>query len=186
MIYATVRMYATPAEASKAFALLEDRGLTREDNKINLVTPATASSADGLVAAIKLGLVLAADAKVYAQGIQRGLSLVSLVAPFGAGRMYEELLDELHPVDSGVVEPHEGVHWDDAAPFSSSFGWPVLSKPSPYLFMGLPAIDKSGATTSACLGISELSSPHLAVFGTPNLSRNPAPFSGLFRLPLLT
>jgi hypothetical protein len=179
-------MYATAAEAGRAFALLEERGLTREDNKINLVTPATAGTAEGLVAAVKQGLVLAADAQVYAQGIQRGLSLVSLVAPFGAGRMYEELLDELHPVDSGVVEPHEALIWDDAAPFSSAFGWPVISPPSPYRFMGLPAIAASGRTTSACLGLAELTSPHLAVFGTPQLSRNPAPFSGLFRLPLLT
>jgi len=184
MIYAIVRLYANPADAAKAYALLEERGLTREDHFINLVTPTT--PAGSVVAAIKDGgRVLEADAKIYAQGVARGLSLVSVHAPFGAGRMYEELLDELNPVDSGIPEAHEEVQWEDAAPFSSAFGFPVLSKPNPYLFMGLPAVAKSGATTSAFLGLGELASSHLSVFGTPQISRNPGPFSGLFRLPLL-
>jgi hypothetical protein len=185
MIFATVRMYATAAEASKAFALLEDRGLTREDNKINIVTPGAGSTPDAVVAAITAGLVPKADARVYAQGIARGHALVSLVAPFGAGRMYEDLLDELGPVDSGVTPEHDGPVWDDAAPFSSMFGWPAISKPNPYLFMGLPAIVRSGRTTSDWLGLPELASNDFTVFGSPKLSRNPAPFSGLFRLPLL-
>ncbi len=186
MIYALVRMYADTAVAAKAFALLEERGLTREDNFINLVTPATASSADALAAAIRDGgRVLGADARVYAQGVLAGKSLVSLHAPFGAGRMYEDLLDELGPVDSGVEEPHEAVHWDDAAPFSSALGIPAISKPGPYRFMGLPAIARSGATTSAWLGLSELANPHMSVFGTPQISSNPGPFSRLFGLPLL-
>jgi hypothetical protein len=186
MIYAIVRLYATPDVAAKAYALLEERGLSREDHFINLVTPATATTAEALAAAISNGgRVLFTDAKIYAQGVLHGHSLVSVHAPFGAGRMYEELLDELNPVDSGILEEHDEVYWEDAAPFSSAFGFPVLSKPHPYLFMGLPAIDRSGATTSSFLGLGELASPHLAVFGTPRISRNPGPFSGLFRLPLL-
>ena len=184
MIYATVRMYATAAEATHAFSLLEGRGLTREDNHINLVTPGSAGTPDGIVAAITSGLVRKAHARVYAQGIARGLSLVSLVAPFGAGRMYEELLDALHPVDSGIPEERESLVWEDAAPFSSAFGFPVLARPHPYKFMGLPAILRGGRTTSAALGMGELASHELSVFGTPRLSRNPAPFSSLFRLPL--
>lgn len=185
MIYATVRMYATAAQAGKAFALLEDRGLTRADNHINLVTPAAGSSADALVAAITAGLVAKADARVYAQGILRGHSLVSLIAPFGAGRMYEELLDELGPVDSGLAVPESAPAWDDAAPFSSALGLRAISPPSPYRFMGLPAILREGRTTSEVLGLPELANPHLAVFGVPQLSHNPGPFSALFRLPLL-
>ena len=78
MIYATVRMYATADQAKKAFALLEDRGLNREDNKINIVTPGAASTPDGVVAAIVSGLVPKAHARIFAQGIARGHSLVSL------------------------------------------------------------------------------------------------------------
>jgi hypothetical protein len=178
-------MYATAAQASKAFALLEDRGLTREDNKINIVTPAAGSSPEAVTAAIVAGLVPKADARIYAQGIARGHALVSLVAPFGAGRMYEELLDDLDPVDSGVSVSHEGPVWDDAAPFSSAFGFPVISKPSPYLFMGLPALFRSGRTTSESLGLPELADHDFTVFGSPRLSRNPGPFSALFHLPLL-
>jgi hypothetical protein len=179
-------MYATAAAAGRAFAQLEDRGLTREDNQINLVTPETAGSAEGLVAAIKQGLVLEADARVYAQGILRGHSLVSLMAPFGAGRMYEELLDALDPVDTGLAPPLPEPAWDDAAPLSSALGLPVILPPSPYQFMGLPAIIASGATTSAALGLGELARHDFTVFGTPRLSHDPAPFSALLHLPLLT
>jgi len=186
MIYALVRLYATPDVAAKAYALLEEYELSKEENFINMVTPATATTVDGLAAAIRDGgRVLASDAKIYAQSVAAGNSLVSLHPPFGSGRIYEELLDELNPVESPVVDEIEKPVWDDAAPFSSGFGFPVISKPNNYLFMGLPAIAKSGATTSSFLGLGELTNPHLSVFGTPQISRNPGPFSGLFRLPLL-
>jgi len=185
MIYAIVRMYATAAEAAAALAKLESCGLSREENRLNLVTAASAASADGLVGAITAGLVLKAHARIYAQGILSGRALVSLHAPFGTGRIYEDMLDALNPVDSGVREEPRPPAWDDAAPFSSAFGWPVILQPSPYQFMGLPAILRSGATTSSWLGLGELADTDMAVFGAPTLSRNPAPFSAMLHLPVI-
>lgn len=186
MIYALVRLYATHDVAAKAYALLEEYGLSKEENYINLVTPTSASSVDGLAAAIRDGgRVLASDAKVIAQSVAGGQYLVSLHPPFGSGRIYEDLLDDLGPVGNGVVEEREYLVWDEAAPFSSAFGFPVISKASPYQFMGLPAIAKSGATTSSWLGLGELADSNFSVFGTPRISSNPGPFSGLFKLPLL-
>jgi len=185
MIYAIVRMYANAEQAQRAVEKLEACGLSREQCRINLVTSSSAATVEGLVGAITAGLVLKAHAQVYAQGVAQGRALVSLHAPFGTGRIYEEILDELGPVDSGVADDAAPPAWDDAAPFSSAFGWPVISKPNPYLFMGLPAILRSGATTSAALGLAELTSSDLAIFGTPALSRNPAPFSSLLHMPVL-
>lgn len=185
MIYPIVRIFASPAEAARALAALEELGLSREENLINVVTAASAPTEEGIVAAITAGLVPKAHAQTYAKSIQRGHALISLRPPFGTGRLYSGVLDDLNPVGAGLEEVTPGPAWDDAAPFSSALGFHAISPPSPYRFMGLPAILRSGATTSSALGIGELASPDLSVFGTPALSRNPAPFSGLFRLPLL-
>jgi hypothetical protein len=180
MIYPIVRMYANEQDAVRAYTRLQACGLASE--LINLVTPARASSENAAVAAIAAGLVLKAHARVYAQGILRGNSLVSVSAPFGTGRTYEAMLDEFNPVDSGLTEDHGGPVWDEAAPFSSAFGMPVLSAPSRYSFLGLPAISRAGATTSSSFGLPELARSDFALFGTPGLSRNPAPFSSILKL----
>ncbi len=185
MIYATVRMYSTVAEATRAYEMLEQRGLTRQDNRINLVTPASGATPQAIVAAIEVGLVPSAEAAVYAQAVQRGLSLVSLVPPFGTDGIYSRMLDKLNPVDVGVRRPRRMLQWDDAAPFSSALGLRAVSPPSPYRFMGLPANSGSGRTLSEVLGLPELTSSHFCLFGTPRIFSNPAPFSGLFNLPLL-
>ncbi len=185
MIYAIVRMYSTVAEATQAYEMLEQRGLTRQENRINLVTPASAGTPQAALAAIEVGLVPRAEAVVYAQAIQRGLSLVSLVPPFGTDAVYSRLLDQLNPVDVGVRRTRSLLKWDDAAPFSSALGLNAVSPPSPYRLMGLPSNARSGRTLSELLGLPELASSHFSLFGTPKLSRNPAPFSGLFRLPVL-
>jgi hypothetical protein len=176
-------MYATAEQAQAAVASVAGYGLASD--AITLITPSTATTAAGLAAAIAKAKVLKSEAAVYAQGVLAGKSLVIVDAPFGAGSIYADVLDAAGPVDSGVPEPYWESGWDDAAPFSSALSIPVISKPSPYLFMGLPALLRSGRTTCAALGLPELASSDLAVFGRPNLSSNPAPFSGLFHLPLL-
>jgi len=183
MIYPQVRMYATAEQAQAAVASVAGYGLAPDC--ITLVTPATAATAAGLADAIARAKVLKADAKIYAQGVLAGKALVVVDAPFGTGSIYADVLDAAGPVDSGVPEPYWESGWDDAAPFSSALSLPVISKPSPYLFMGLPALLRSGRTTCAALGLPELASSDMAVFGSPKLSRNPAPFSGLLHLPLL-
>jgi hypothetical protein len=185
MIYAIVRIYPSVAVATQAYDLLEQRGLTRQENKINLVTPTSAGTPEAIVAAIKAGLVPAAEAAVYAQAVARGNSLVSLVPPFGTDAIYSRLLDKLNPIDVGVRRTRRVLKWDDAAPFSSAIGFHAISPPSRYRFMGLPAIARSGRTLSEVLGLPELSNPHYSLFGTPRISSNPGPFSGLFKLPLL-
>lgn len=183
MILPIVRMYDSAAQAGEAVSRLLDAGL--EPGQVNRVTPDTATTEDALVAAIASGRVLKAHARQYAQAILRGHSLVSVDAPFGTGRRYTEVMESCRPVARGIDEDVDMAGWDDATPFSCAFGLTVLLPPSRYSFLGLPSLTRGGGTTGAAFGLPELASPHFALFGTPNLSRNPAPFSALFKLPVL-
>jgi hypothetical protein len=182
MIYAIVRMYATEHDARQALAKVQAEGLGTND--CNIVTPASGSSEAALVHAITSGLVLASDAHVYAKGVMAGKSLVSITPPPGMGRLYTFLLDTCHPVDSGVSEVSDGPMWDEATPLSCMLGLPVLTKPSGYSMLGLPQLTRTGCTVFGRI-LPELADSSFAIFGEPNLSHNPSPFSSLLKLPLL-
>jgi len=183
MILPIVRLYATAQQANDAIARVRANGLP--GSQINLVGPTSAASEDGLVSAIAKGNVLLAHAKVYAKKVKAGHFLVSVSAPGGTGRLYAGTLDASGPSDSGIQETFPGRVWEEAAPFSSAFGLPILSKPSMYNFAGIEAVDRTGKTTSANWGLPEIASSSLAIFGNPKMSRNPAPFSSLFHIPVI-
>jgi len=195
MLYPIVRLYASTQDAEAAVAKVVANGLPRD--RVNLVTPASAASEADIAARITAGLVLAADARKYAADVRGGKSLVSVSAPGGTGVYYRKLLESCNPVGGGIGERTPGRQWEDAAPFSSMLALPVISQPSPYDFMGFPAVDRSGRTTSASFGLPEIASSDLAIFGKqdisqdfaifgqPNVSSNPSPFSSLFHLPVI-
>jgi hypothetical protein len=183
MILPIVRIYDSATLAGEAVTRLLDAGL--DSSQVNLVTPDTAATEETIAAAIASGMVLMAHAKQYAKAIKAGHSLVSVNAPFGTGRRYTEVMESCRPVAKGLDEEVAMAGWDEATPFSCAFGLPVLLPPSRYSFLGLPSLSRNGATTSASLGLAELASPDFMLFGTPKLSRNPAPFSSLFNLPVL-
>jgi len=197
--YPIVRMYDSVEKAKAALAGLKNWGF--EDELLNLVTagsvpranaPVGAASDDPLLSAIMSGYVLKSDARVYAEGIRRGLTLVSVVAPFGTGGVAIEILERSGPVDSGLPPDDSDPMpmWDDAAPMSSALSMPVLSKNlTPFSsFWAMPAITRKGGTLSGLLGIPSVSSSGWSfsgALGMPALSKNPAPFSSLLNLPLL-
>lgn len=183
MIYPIVRLYASAQEANTAISRVRACGLP--GNQINLVAPSADAKLDDVIAAIKAGKVLAAHARIYAEQVLRGLWLVSVDAPGGTGRMYTNLLESANPVESGISDTTPGRAWDEATPLSCIFALPVISKPSPYAFLGFRAVLPAGRTTFSCIGLPEIASSSLAIFGSPRLSRNPAPFSSLFHLPLI-
>lgn len=196
MLYPIVRLYANTQDAEAAVAKVLANGLPR--HRVNLVAPGSAASREALAARIAAGLVLKSDAQVYAAAVQGGQTLVSVDAPGGTGVYYTALLQSCNPVGGGRGERTPGRQWEEAAPFSSIFGLPVISPPSPYSFMGFAAVDRSGQTTSESIGIPAIASNDLAIFGSqdisqdfalfgqPNVSGNPAPFSSLFHLPVIT
>jgi hypothetical protein len=191
--YPIVRLYATSEAAKAAVANLKRWGF--EDELINVVhsgstppanAPASAASDDPVLSAILSGYVLKEHAKVYAQEVRAGRTLVSIQAPFGVGGVAEDLLDEAGPVASAVKTSEGLPSWDDGAPFSSALGLPTIVRSSaPFSsFWVLPTLTRRGGTLSSALGLPELSGSSF-VFGSPSLSRSPAPFSSMLGLPLL-
>jgi hypothetical protein len=136
-------------------------------------------------------MVPKAKARVFANAIVAGGSLVTVHAPFGFAQLAIDTLDEFGPIPSGFAEPSDKPPaWSEATPLSSAFMLPVLSSdPTPFeTFSGLPTLTSSGASFSKWFGLpmlSRVAAPLSRLFGLPTLSRNPAPFSSLFRIPLL-
>jgi hypothetical protein len=182
-------MYPTSQQANDARAKLLAWGAMSDE--VNVVTPGSASTDEGIMAAIMAGYVLKADAKIYAQGIRRGLSLVSVQAPFGTGRLVTYMLDAFHPVSSGLVEKQaDALLWDEATPVSSALRLPLLAQAATPLsaFFLLPTLVRSGRTTCSALGLPELAdstSSISAAMGIPRLSHAAAPLSSLLKIPLL-
>ncbi len=177
MSHAITRLYGTAAQATAAVSLLKQRKFT--DDLITVVHPATPAAAlEDITAAITAGYVLKADAKIYAQGIQRGMSLVSVLAPFGSGGKVVRILDAFEPVASGVTREDPAAPWDEANPFSSAFRLPLLLKGnSPAAFSSfwtLPVLSRKSWTLSSVLHIPALSNGRISAtrFGLPLLLKN--------------
>jgi hypothetical protein len=185
-----VRMYEAEQQARGAVQKLKDEGFP--EDQIFLVTPQSGGSAEAIAAAIMAGFVLRSHAKVYAEGIQRGRSLVVVRASFGHSQDAIDILNSFGPVDTGLRLPREpSIAWDEAAPISSALRIPVLIRNSPApisRMFGMPPLSK-GRTGWLAAIFGELTSPNFAfssVVGMPLLSRNPAPLSSLFGLKTVT
>ncbi len=186
-----VRMYETEQQARSAVHKLKAEGFP--DEQIFLVTPQSGGTAEAIAAAIMAGFVLRSHAKVYAQGIQAGRSLVVVRASFGYTQDAIDILESFKPVDSGLRPSRDesSVAWDEAAPISSAFRLPVLLKSSPAPLsrvFGMPPLSK-GRTGWLAAMFGELTSPRFAfssLFGMPLLSGNAAPLSSLFGMKTVT
>jgi hypothetical protein len=190
-----VRLYASAEQAKLALAALKRWGF--EDALINVVTatstppanaPASAASDDPVQSAIMSAYVLKAHAKVYAQEVRNGRTLISVRAPFGVGGIAEELLDECGPVKSAVVTADDSLRlWDDDAPFSSAIGAPSLVRATaPFsAFWVLPTITSRGGTFFSGIGLPEVSSSDSYLFGSPAISRSASPLSSMLGLPTI-
>jgi hypothetical protein len=185
-----IRLYDSAATAQKAVDDLVLNGFGT--GLMNLVSPREpAQSLDDIAAAIRSGYVLKGYAQAYAACVQRGLTLVSVRAPFGTGGMVTQLLDSAGPVPSGVPEPREvGPTWDEAAPLSSALNLPVLLKAaSPFSsFWQLPTVLQEGQRSRTFFGSVSAGrnpAPLSSMLGLPLLAKKSSPFSSLLGLPLL-
>lgn len=187
MTQTIVRMYGSHDNAMSAVNELKRNRF--EDNEIHVVSAegAHGGEGDGIVEAIMKAYVLKSQAKVYAEGVRRGGTLVVVHAPFGSALEATEILDSHSPIDSGVPDTdHDRLTWDEAAPLSSTFQWPLLSSDStPFSsFWNLPSLSRGRVFPA--LNLPETTSPDASLsgaIGMPLLSRS-APLS--FGLPLLT
>jgi len=182
------RMFATVEEARNAAAELAEEGF----NEVHVV--ATPSKPDAPVSAIAaqiaLGNVLLAHARIYAEGVAEGGTLVTVHAPFGSGMKATTILNSYNPIPTGMPDPAPPKIWDEAVPFSSAMHMPLLSDdPTPASrYMGVKPLTGSDCGLSSMIGMPLLSNsatPLSSAIGMPSLSKNPAPLSSLLSLPLL-
>ena len=203
MIYA--RMYATEQQALDAVGKLREEGFPT-DTILTLVPGGEGEKAlaDIVRTGIKAGFIPESEGRIYARCMELGRSLVFIRVAFGYGLIATEILDSCDPVDTHHL-PEPGAAFS-SAPLSAAMGWPVIkadqAAPLSSLF-GLPALKSSSAFSfasgsllsdqatplSSMFGLKTLISQSQSSdssFGMPLLSRNPAPFSSLLGLPLLS
>jgi hypothetical protein len=183
------RLYGTAENAEAAVKELHELGFG--DEELQVVKPREGASTEELAEMIRKCYVYKLEAKAYAEGVQRGNTLVVVHAGFGWAMPAIVAMERCKPVASGV--PDWGEHrldWDEAAPFSSAFHLPLLSEgAAPFSsFWGLPVLSKSGGSKTSMLGLPLLSGgsgEYKSFLGLPLLSSNPAPLSSMLGLPTL-
>lgn len=183
------RMYAKATEAEKAVEELREEGFT----DVFVVSPPSKPDVplSAIAAQIAHGRVLLSDARIYAEGVARGGSLVTVHAPFGSGMLATNILESYETVPTGKTEPAPEPVWDEAAPLSSALHIPLLSKdPAPMSrVIGISPLAGSNCSLSGMIGMPLLSDGGPmgnTKWGMPLLSRNPAPLSSLLGMKLLT
>ncbi|MCU0836552.1 MAG: hypothetical protein MUC77_19290 [Chromatiaceae bacterium] len=179
-----VRMYETEAQARGAASKLKDKGLA--EDRILVVTQQAGGgggSLEAIASAIMAGHILRGQAKVYAEAVRSGRSLVIVRAPFGTGKRVIYLLDRFGPVDSGIkTAPRRSPAWDEAEPLSSALQVPPLAgrRPAPFsALFGLHTLSR-GRTFQA--RYPELTTPawtFSARLGLRLLSRRTTPWASL-------
>jgi hypothetical protein len=189
MSHEITRLFATAEAARNAAAELAEEGF----DEIYVVTPPAKEDVptSAIAAQIAQGNVYLADARIYAEGVARGGSLVTVHAPFSTGMKATAVLDSYQPIPSGKPEPEAPPLWDEAAPFSSAMHMPLLyDDPAPMSrYMGVEPLSVTGRSLSGALGMPLLSdnpTPLSSLLGMTSLSKAAAPLSSLLGLPLLT
>jgi pimeloyl-ACP methyl ester carboxylesterase len=181
------RMYASADHAREAVAELAEEGF---DEVFVVSPPGGEVPVSAIAAQIAQGRVHLPDAKIYAEGVSRGGTLVTVHAPFASGRKATVILDSYNPIPSGKPEPEPEVLWNEATPFSSAMHMPLLlDDPAPASrYIGISPLAGSNCSFSGMIGLPLLSEGDAMPegrWGLPFLSNNPAPLSSLLGLPLL-
>jgi hypothetical protein len=165
------RLYATRTSAMAAVEDLKTGGFG--DDAINVVAPPPPPATDAapvetpddtIEASILQAGVPAAHAPIYAEGVRRGETLVSVRAPFGFATRATDILAQHSPTETSLPDDgYERPKGDPATPLSSAMGWKVLSdNPTPL---------------SSFLGWATLSTRRSAPIPDSELVDDPAPFS---------
>jgi hypothetical protein len=183
------RMFATAEAARAAAAELAEEGF----DDVHVVNPPSSADApvSAIAAQIALGRVHMPDAKVYAEGVARGGSLVTVHAPFGSGMLATTVLESHGPIDSGMPAAEPPRLWDEATPLSSALAMGVLlNDPAPASrVLGIQPLTGSDCSFSGSIGMPLLSdnpAPLSSLVGMSTLSRSGTPLSSLIGMPTLT
>ena len=181
------RLYASAEHAREAAAELSEEGF---DDVFVVNPPDKDVPVSAIAAQIAHGRVHLPDAKIYAEGVARGGSLVTVHAPFGSGMKATVILDSHNPIPSGKPEPEPEILWNERTPFSSAMHMPLLlDDPAPASrVIGISPLAGANCSFSGMIGLPLLSDTAAMPegrWGLPFLSGNLAPLSSLLGLPLL-
>ena len=206
MIYA--RLYETQEAAREAVAKLKKEGFPEET--LFLVTPDSnreEASVENLATAIRAGFMEGYDARIYAQALESGRSLVMIRTGFGYGQLALNILESCGPVDTDLLpRPKTWADGDKFTPLSAAFGLPVLScHPAPisellgleplatgdmfHRSFGFGLLSNKATPLSSLFYLKTLAgnaSPKQASFGLSLLTQQVTPKSSSFGLPLLS
>jgi hypothetical protein len=189
MTQTVCRMYASSqTSAAAAETLQRHRALADRVRVVN--PPQQYVSVDAIAQAIMNCDVHKSHAKIYAERVYEGSSLIVVHAPLGTASAVISYLDEFQPIDSGVPDATiERFVWDEAAPLSSALRLAVkLDDSTPFSnFWNLPVLTKERLDESELLKTIRFYSdrPDLlsGVFGVPTITNSPAMLSSLFGVP---
>jgi hypothetical protein len=175
------RLFYSPGDATRAVHDLVEVGFT--EDFIHVVnTPVPVASL------IDLG-ISPAHAKIYAEDIANGGTLVLVKAPLGSAALATEILEAISPTNSGEPQVRwEGLTWDDSTAISSLFGWPSLLKDATPLssYFGWPLLSSAGPKEK-WFGLSLLATdfrPMSLMMGLGLLTKRDFMLSDLFGWPL--
>jgi hypothetical protein len=188
------RIYDSPEKAETAASELKKYSFAPEH--INVVTP-NGHDAEGTVSALTKGGISSARAKVYAEAVSGGKSVVTVLPTFGKAAKAAEILDTFGPVETHITDVPDTVErgpkaprgsassTDSAAPLSSAAGWKVLSDdPTPLSSkFGWRVLLDNPTPLSSWLGWRTLSDNQTS---RTALSHDPAPLSNLLGWKLLS
>jgi hypothetical protein len=180
------RIYGSQATASAVLKQLHERGLSGE-----AVAEITGSTADP-VGAITAAGVPESHAKVYAEAVGRGETVVLVCPPFGYAKAATEVLDSHHSISvdlpaasapaSAPKAKASAAAFDGATPLSSWFGWKVLSDdPTPLSSkLGWSVLKTDPSSSSTLESIRKQSNepgPLSRALGWPLLASSKTPLS---------
>jgi hypothetical protein len=188
MTVISTRIYDTPQNAKGAVTKLKKSRV--KDDQISVVS-SEGKSPDDVVAAIEAAGLPAASAKVYAEAVAKGGTLVAVRPLFGKGAEANEILDSFSPIETSLESDHVVTATDPTAPLSSAAGWATLSNdPTPLsTFFKWPLLSDNKFPASKWFSWSLLSSdkfPASKLFSWALLSDNKFPASKQFNWPLLS
>lgn len=195
------RMYGTKAQGMRAAAELEARGYTdvhvfsgeapvQEVAGEESAAPAV-PSVSTLVQGMREAFILDSHARVYADHVSKGGTLVCVHALFGKALEATKVLDRFSPIASGLPDAaSDWCVWDEATPLSSALQFKTLTETKlPFETMwNVASITTRQTLFSNWLGLPVLSrgTSFSSLLGLSLLSRSSTPLSSQLGLPLLT
>jgi hypothetical protein len=188
------RIYDSPEKAETAASELKKYSFAPEH--INVVTP-NGHDTEATVSALTKGGISPSRAKVYAEAVSGGKSVVTVLPTFGTAGKAAEILDTYGPVETHITDVPDHADGgsraargsssstDSAAPLSSAAGWKVLSDdPTPVSSkFGWRVLLDNPTPLSSWLGWRVLSDTQTS---RTTLSSDPAPLSNLLGWKLLS